>query len=287
MIRKLILYSCILFAAFAAVVHAGYREDFEREFLTKPWAGEQVEESSCIGCHSFKPTADENVPVQWKMTVHYENNVSCHDCHGGDPKDASMAMSHQRGFIGVPKPADIPDLCGKCHIGILKHFLESGHGKALKASRNGPSCVTCHGSHKKGNYIQKAHIDIINEQLCSQCHSYDRAREMKQALFVVEKKIQEIEGGIDSLRKSGVFVDEEERTLFSTHAEFRALFHSVDVTLVKNNTDLFSQRLIVLEQKMRETFSELQFRRNFSAFLMLLFAGMGIILLLLPKPPKE
>lgn len=282
-----LLITMIGLLAVATVSSAGYREDFEREFMTKPWAGEQIEESSCIGCHSFKPAADENVPVQWKMTIHYENNVSCHHCHGGDPKDAPMAMSHQRGFIGVPKFEDIPELCGKCHIGILKNFLESGHGKALKASRNGPNCVTCHGSHKKGNYIQKAHIDIINEQLCSRCHSYDRARTMKQALFLVEKKIQDIDSGLAALKKAGVFVDEEEKALFSTHAEFRALFHTVDVTLVKNNTDLFTQRLNVLEQKMLKIFSELQFRKNFSAFLMLLFAGMTLVVFMLSKTPKD
>lgn len=252
-----------------------FRELFEKEFLIEPWAGERAEKDVCIECHTsniMKPQF-RAIPDEWKMSWHSQNDISCHGCHGGDPRDAAMAMSLQRGFVGTPKYADVPEFCGKCHIGILKNYLDSGHGRALKASRKGPNCVTCHGSHN----IQKAGIDIINEQRCTKCHSYERAKVMKQALFVVEKKIGDIEGEIKRLKAGGVFAEEEERALFSTQAEFRTLFHTVDVSLVKDKTDDFTKRLNAIETKIQAIFSELGFRKNFSVFLMLVFAGIGVV----------
>lgn len=269
---------------FSPVAVADYKDAFEKEFLAQPWAGEQLERSACIECHvsdvmkpEFRSIADE-----WKKSWHFQNNVSCHNCHGGDPEDAAMAMSPQRGFSGSPEYTEVPEFCGKCHAGILKNYLESGHGKAFKSSGSGPNCVTCHGSHN----VQKANIDIINEQRCTQCHSYERARIMKQALFITEKKIREIETGLKKLKTEGVFTEEEEKSLFGTHAEFRTLFHTVDVTLVKERTDEFTKKLDSIDVRIQDTFRELKFRRNFSAFIMLVFIGMGFLLYLLSKTPE-
>ncbi len=258
---------------------AGYREDFEKEFMTKTWAGEQVEENLCISCHAsdkmkpeFKATVDA-----WRESWHAQNNISCENCHGGDPKDAEFAMSRQRGFVGVPQYKDVPEFCGKCHIGILSHFLESGHGKALKASQKAPNCVTCHGSHN----IQKASIDIINEQLCTKCHSYERAKIMKVALFLIEKRISQLDQNLQNLKQEGIYSEADEKSLFSTQAEFRTLFHTVDVNLVRSRTDEFTSKLDLIDKNIQTTYRNLRFRKNFSAFLMLSFSGMGIIIFLL------
>jgi hypothetical protein len=284
--RGILLLSALIFLIFPSFIIGGYKEDFEREFLTKPWAGEQVEESACIGCHRYK-IKPRDIPEMLQTSMHFQNGVSCHDCHGGDPKDASMAMAHERGFVGAPQYAEVPEFCGKCHIGILKQYVESGHGKALESTGKGPNCVTCHGSHKDGRYIQLANINIINEQLCTKCHSYERAKDMKQALFLVEKKMDKISDNLKTLKKSDAFVDHEEKELFSAHAEFRALFHSTDVTLVKSRTDEFTERLHHIELEIQSIFKELRFRRNFSAFFMLLFAAMAVMVLMLPKSDGE
>ncbi len=247
--------------------------------------GEQSNVTVCIDCHTSDIMKPEflAIPEDWKKSWHYQNNVSCHDCHGGDPKDEEMAMSPQRGFVGKPQYAGVPEFCGKCHISILKHYLESGHGKALKSHGTGPNCVTCHGSHN----IQKANIDIINEELCSRCHSYERAKLMKQALFITEKKIRDLDEGIKRLKRSGVFTEEHDKNLFSTQAEFRTLFHSVDVSLIKDRTDEFIKRLDKIEMQIKEINQELMFRKNFSVFLMVIFLGLGIVLYLLSKTREE
>jgi nitrate/TMAO reductase-like tetraheme cytochrome c subunit len=238
-------------------------------------------EPVCIQCHDsemMKP-ALRKIPGEWRQSWHYQNGVACNDCHGGDPTDAAMAMSPQRGFVGAPKYQAVPEFCGRCHIGILKNYLESGHGKALKASGRGPNCVTCHGSHG----IQKASIDIINEQRCTQCHSYERARIMKQALFSTEKKIRDIDNALKKLKSQGIYTEEEDRALFRTEAEFRTLFHTVDVSLVQQKTDGFIQQLDALQKKEDALFAELQSRMNFSGFLLLLFVGTGVAAYLLAK----
>jgi hypothetical protein len=276
---KYLLLSLTIIFALPCMSAAGYREDFEREFMTKPWAGEQVEENVCISCHAsdkMKPEFKEIVDA-WQASWHAQNKISCESCHGGDPKDADMAMSRQRGFLGSPQSKDVPEFCGKCHVGILTNFLESGHGKALKAGKKAPNCVTCHGSHN----IQKANIDIISEQLCTRCHSYERAKIMKVTLFLVEKKASQLEQSIQELRKEGIYPEDDEKSLFSTQAAFRALFHTVDVNLVRSRTDEFTTKLDQIDNNVHAMLQDLRGRKNFSAFLMLAFSGMGIIIFVL------
>jgi nitrate/TMAO reductase-like tetraheme cytochrome c subunit len=238
-------------------------------------------EPICIQCHDSDMMNPEyrKIPAEWRTSWHYRNGVACNDCHGGDPVDAAMAMSPQRGFIGAPKYQAVPEFCGKCHIGILKNYLESGHGKALKASGRGPNCVTCHGSHG----IQKANIDIINEQRCTQCHPYERAKIMKQALFATEQKIESIGNALRKLSSQGIYTGEEDKALFRTEAEFRTLFHTVDVNLVKQKTDGFLEQLAAIQKKADTLFAELRSRRNLSGLLLLLFVGSGVIVFLLTK----
>jgi hypothetical protein len=275
------ILSWILLVLLPSMGSAGYKEDFENAFLTKPWAGEQIEENVCISCHSsqtMKPEFQE-ITEAWQSSWHAQNKIACEHCHGGDPKDAALAMSPERGFLGVPQYKDVPEFCGKCHIGILKNFLESGHGKALKAGRKAPNCVVCHGSHN----IQQANIDIISEQLCTKCHTYERAKIMKVALFVIEKRISQLEERLQELKRDGVYSGAEEKSLFSTQAEFRTLFHTVDVNLVRDRTDEFTTKLDQIDKNIEETYRKLRFRKNFSAFLMMAFAGMGFIIFLMTK----
>jgi nitrate/TMAO reductase-like tetraheme cytochrome c subunit len=284
-VRYISFLVVVIILAIALTASAGYRELFEKEFLSKPWGSEITEESACLECHTSDAMSIElqKIPQDWKASWHYQNDVSCHDCHGGDSEDATMAMSHQRSFIGMPKHGDVPEFCGKCHIGILKNYVESGHGKALKATGEGPNCVSCHGSHN----IQKVNIDIINAQRCAQCHSYDRAKIIKQALFLTDKKIEKIEDDLKILKTKGVYADADERSLFDTQAQFRSLFHTIDVSVIRDKTYYFTKKLNVIEENLQATFQELSFRKKFSTFLMLLFACTWIVVSLISKSRKD
>ncbi|GBE02563.1 hypothetical protein BMS3Abin08_02014 [bacterium BMS3Abin08] len=279
--RLVFVFTLLLVLSALAVAEAGYRDLFRKQFIDEPWAGAPiVKEGVCIECHTSKLMKPDylKIPQEWKMSIHYKNNVSCHDCHGGNPNDSAISCSTPHsGFIGTPKYDEVPQLCGKCHIGILKSYLISGHGKALKAKRRGPNCVTCHGSHS----IQKANIDIINSVRCTQCHSYNRARIMKQALFLTEKRMSDLDKEITALKAQGVITNNIDKRLFRTQAEFRTIFHTVDVSLVKKRTGEFSRKLDVISKALDKVSSQLSFRKNFSAFLFMLFLAMGIVVVIL------
>lgn len=271
----------LLSISLLACSQEGWKEKFRKEFMENIRVGDQIERNVCLECHSsdmMKPAYRE-IPWLWKQSWHYQNDVSCQDCHGGDPKDAELAMSPKRGFVGVPKPQDVPEFCGKCHVGILEHYLESGHGRALKRDGSGPNCVTCHDSHA----VQKASLDIINERRCTRCHSYERARLMKAALFQTEIDMRKVENDIKGLKQRGVYTDEYDKKFFQVQAGFRTLFHSVDVDQVRTSSGEFQKSLAGINAELGRVYAELDFRKTYSTVIMLVFLGMAAALLTLLK----
>jgi hypothetical protein len=141
--------------------------------------------------------------------------------------DSANAMSPSRGFRGVPIPTAIPALCGGCHMGVVKHYTNSAHGRAL--GKGGPTCVTCHGSHG----VVSASISLINRKNCTQCHTFDKARMIRDAMLKTEGMLKAIEKRIKVLKSQGVETDSLEKRLFSLRNRFHGLYHSLDVNLIK------------------------------------------------------
>ncbi len=182
-----------------------------------------AQETVCLDCHGVQ-TGPGHLPVKpWRTSVHAENGISCHDCHGGDPKDSANAMSPARGFLGAPKETDVPSFCGRCHVGIKGDYLQSAHGKAL--GHGGPTCVTCHGSHD----IQRVTLDLINEKSCSRCHSYERAARMKAAMQETEGLLGQCERQVQRFKGMGIDTDSYEKGLFALRNSYHRLFHDVEV----------------------------------------------------------
>jgi predicted CXXCH cytochrome family protein len=110
--------------------------------------------SSCEVCHS-------KVAVAYGDSVHQNREITCVDCHGGDPTDMEItAMSHGEGFKGRPTRREIPRFCARCHAdralmgqyGLSTHQFEdyqtSRHGKAWLAGNDDAAvCTDCHGQH--------------------------------------------------------------------------------------------------------------------------------------------
>jgi predicted CXXCH cytochrome family protein len=127
---------------------------------------------SCITCHSAIGSVEAEA---FKNDVHFKNGLSCAECHGGDSSNESMegAMDKAKGYIGVPKPADIPAMCGTCHSDLQQNFETGIHGTALKNNSKGPQCVSCHGIHDiipvkdKRSPVFATHVTKV----CSKCHS--------------------------------------------------------------------------------------------------------------------
>ncbi len=200
------------------------------------------EETVCIQCHGPQP-GKGGAPVKaWRGSIHADNGISCHSCHGGDPNDAANAMSPARGFVGTPQEAGIPAFCGRCHAGIMEDYLKSAHGRAL--GKGGPTCVTCHGAHE----VKKANLELINEKSCSRCHPYDRAAGIKEAMRQTEGLITDIERKIERFKGEGVDTERHEKSLFSLRNRYHRLFHEVDTAKVKRESSHIQQELNTINQ---------------------------------------
>lgn len=184
----------------------------------------------CLQCHGAQPGKGGAPVKQWQGSIHAESGISCHDCHGGDPKDAANAMSPARGFLGAPQETAVPPFCGRCHVGILEDYLKSAHGRAL--GKGGPTCVTCHGDHG----VKRATLELINNKSCSRCHPYKRAGEIKAAMRQTEGMIAAIEGRITRFKGEGVNTESREKRLFALRNHYHRLFHEIDTAKVKEES---------------------------------------------------
>lgn len=193
-------------------------------------SAQETAEPVCIECHSKMPEKYSQPVTLWRGSIHAANGIFCNGCHGGDPKDAANAMSPARGFLGAPKEPAIPAFCGRCHVGVMKDYLASAHGRKL--GKGGPTCVTCHGNH----LVVKASLELINEKSCSRCHSFERARVIRAAMQETETTIVAIDGRISDLKKIGTDTEKLEKDLFAVRNRFHTLFHNVNVELVKKES---------------------------------------------------
>lgn len=235
----------------------------------------RVEKIVCLTCHTAKWMKPKFrvVVSQWRQSIHYRNDVACNDCHGGNPHNAALAMSPKSGFVGVPAYHEVPQFCGKCHIGIYKSCL---HCVNMMTNPKGPNCVTCHGAHD----IQKANINIINPGLCGRCHSYARAKIIKAALRQTETKMNKIDKELKILDAGLISTASDEKILFRTREAYRSLFHTIDLNLLKKKTAGFDQKLSGIQARVQTGFHEMRFRRNFAIVLLLLFFGLAITIFL-------
>jgi hypothetical protein len=200
-----------------------------------------AEEIVCITCHGAMPGKYGEPVKLWQGSIHAENGIACNACHGGDPKDVANAMKKDRGFLGAPKYNDVPAFCGRCHVGVLKDYLASGHGRAL--AMGGPNCVVCHGNHQ----IVKASLDLINEKSCSRCHSYERAKQIRAAMQETEGMIVALDARIAGYKQLGTDSERMEKELFSQRNRFHSLFHNVDVKRVTAESTLIKGELEKLD----------------------------------------
>ncbi len=127
-----------------------------------------------LQCHTatLNKFAQSNY-VQWTKSKHALFNVTCNNCHGGNPDSDIKEKAH----IGILRSSDsnstvfyrnVPETCGKCHNNELAQFRNSAHYQRLKALKQAPTCDTCHQPHEfKVMNVSEFH------DLCSQCHNTD------------------------------------------------------------------------------------------------------------------
>ncbi len=241
----------------------------------------QSPDTVCIKCHSGLPGRLGAPPRDWRGSIHAQNGISCHNCHGGDPTDMAMAMSPERGFLGKPKAVAVPDFCGRCHVGVKEDYLASAHGRAL--GRGGPTCVTCHSNHA----VRTATPDLINPRDCSRGHDDGRAGLIKQAMVSTDKDIGALFQTLTTLHRTGIVTKEMEDELFSLRNRFHRLFHSVDLQKVSSQNAEFQTELAKIHGRVAAIEDELDRRKLWGGAAVGILVCLGIVALFIFKSYRE
>ncbi len=236
-----------------------------------------ADDTVCIQCHGGLDGVLSAPVKQWEESVHSANGISCHDCHGGDPTDFELAMLPESGFIGVPDYAQVPEFCGRCHVGVKDDYMASAHGQALEMG--GAQCVVCHESHA----IQLASIELINENSCSRCHDYERAVKVKTAISSTEESLAQLEKSVASLHRVGIDTKRLEDSLFSSRNSFRRLFHTVNIDKINNQKSEIEEGLSETKAAILDYEDTLGQRKMVGGAIVLLLILGGCIALLIRK----
>jgi hypothetical protein len=147
-----------------------------------PWGSAPAAETggSCVDCHSDPSFLVTNKKLydyfqKWALSIHGQEEVTCVDCHGGNPDATGKQAAHGGELAASIRGSavnfrNIPGTCGTCHEDIYQGFLESDHfehvEKKKREDEQGPTCVTCHGS------INVAVLNVNTvEAACSRCHN--------------------------------------------------------------------------------------------------------------------
>ncbi len=169
-----------------------------------------VAQDNCVLCHtdpgnvkarslfSPDPKVSNSNPLlnltEFVNDTHFRQGLSCSGCHGGTPKDESMANEIAQRWPSDPglRHADrtwIPGFCARCHsdpafmrgfspampTDQLVKYQQSKHGTLLLGEHDSKAaqCVSCHGVHgirgaKSRN--SKVYAQRIPET-CGTCHA--------------------------------------------------------------------------------------------------------------------
>ncbi|HSG81325.1 MAG TPA: hypothetical protein VLC48_03670 [Gemmatimonadota bacterium] len=160
-------------------------------WLAQPaWSFAQ-QDDSCVTCHAALGDERLSSPVTaMPADVHGHAGFSCVACHGGDASELGMAaMSPERGYIGVPEPREVAQLCGRCHsdaqfmrrydpnlrVDQVAEYRTSVHGERLTEydDTNVATCVSCHPAHSiKPPSDPTSSVHPLNVAgTCGACHA--------------------------------------------------------------------------------------------------------------------
>lgn len=192
---------------------------------------EQEKVSVCISCHRELGGKMAEPVALWEKSFHHKMGNNCEGCHGGDPTDEATAMSPEKGFVGAPKPGEVAAFCGKCHVGVKENYMKSPHHAAALQGL-GPNCISCHHSHD----VQEASFELINENLCSTCHSYENPQKIKKSFVTAEMELQTSKARLGYLEHRGMPVKRLEEKLFALRNSLHQMTHTLDLGEIQNKT---------------------------------------------------
>ncbi len=136
--------------------------------------------NSCAVCHS-------GIAKDYATSAHAGAEITCVDCHGGDPRDMEYtAMSGRVGFRGAPRRTRVPAFCAACHSDPGRMGRSGPPTDQYDAYRSGPHglavargdpaaavCTDCHGSHAnlRAEDVEASVSPKRQPAMCGRCHS--------------------------------------------------------------------------------------------------------------------
>lgn len=211
------------------------------------WAAEKL--NSCIECHGdpdflVRATKLYDYFQEWSNSIHRQEDVSCEDCHGGNPEVSDKQGAHGTEVSGGQNPGssvnfeNIPATCGECHDAIYDGYRQSDHFDHLvekKQDKQGPNCVTCHGS------INSTVLNTNSvEKECQRCHNEEtenhpdipaEASEILNRFLSIHRYYRYIGIRGDPATTRGFFAAMDERI-----RELSVLWHTFDLPKIKKET---------------------------------------------------
>lgn len=137
--------------------------------------------NACVQCHrDHGDRLAEIVDLEWKKSVHYENNVPCEGCHGGDASlrrhdflfdeefkeashlsfNAEFLFLRDRAGVGAAREEGISYACRECHgEGSIERQLGDPH--------EGPGASACLFSRDGGVSMSRGRGIAY---ICGKCH---------------------------------------------------------------------------------------------------------------------
>src|SRR5579859_7188362 len=74
-----------------------------------------LKSTTCLDCHSALDGPLAVKPESYNEDIHAQKGLTCADCHGGNPDEASPdAMAKKAGFMGHIDRKNVPQLCASC-----------------------------------------------------------------------------------------------------------------------------------------------------------------------------
>lgn len=227
-------------------------------------------DNSCVACHANELSSSNlsNRYLQWHLSVHKDEAVSCDKCHGGDPGTRNKEKSHT-GVLPTadPKskvnPANLVETCKACHTDVAAAFVGSTHAMKLKDSGIGPSCNTCH------EHMASAVITSPPEgaALCAHCHADSgstlpmradipvRAQEGMEAIERANGMVVWAQGLLDAAKERKVNVAAEEQDMIAVDdllKKSKVAWHTFTLKDVKENADASFEKGVQVKDRLRK-----------------------------------
>ena len=160
--------------------------------------------NTCVSCHADLEDEDMSLPVaEWQRSAHRPADISCQDCHGGNPSTMVEDEAHdvERDFVGLPDPYVVHELCGECHQVQMENYVPSPHG--LEGDF-WPNCVDCHENHEV--VFPRASLISIPDN-CEDCHEQEIMDDFIALTDRGLEPVNEFRRAAEEIRSAGVPVD--------------------------------------------------------------------------------